>query len=91
MWLRDYNRTQSRKVRVRGMDIATSVMDGLFDYLSALQSERKDKVFYSLIKAVTVRDFDNVFRLLESDRPIRSLLGDKEYSCLVDVIKLGQL
>lgn len=91
MWLRDYNRTQSRKVRVRGMDIATSVMDGLFDYLSALQSERKDKVFYSLIKAVTVRDFDNVFRLLELDRPIRSLLGDKEYSCLVDVIKLGQL
>ena len=91
MWLRDYNRTQSRKVRVRGIDIATSVMDGLFDYLSALQSERKDKAFYSLIKAVTVRDFDNVFRLLESDQPIRSLLGDKEYSYLVDVIKLGQL
>ena len=73
------------------MNIATSVIDGLFDYLSALQSERKDKAFYSLIKAVTVRDFDNVFRLLESDQPIRSLLRDKEYSCLVDVIKLGQL
>lgn len=73
------------------MNIATSVMDGLFDYLSALQSERKDKAFYSLIKAVAVRDFDNVFRLLESDQPIRSLLRDKEYSCLVDVIKLGQL
>lgn len=78
LWLREYNKGHTKKVRVFGVDNFNNLRAFLFDYFVALNSSRRDSAWVDFLEAISLNNIEKIIDVIKEDSTIIEKLEKKE-------------
>lgn len=86
-WLRAYNSTCRRKVRLCGVDDPASPKRAFFNYFRRLEADRMDSSFLRLLKSCYVLDYPGMLHSYTTDASLRNKLQEEEYGYVLSALE----